>query len=182
MNPRNAISTKIRVYPRSHPRIPASTKSASMAFTYIELLITLTILAVLFVPVMQLFSHSLVASSTSQDLMTATSLARWEMERVKNLNVTKEQLSEIGDLWYPTMDKDPLEMNEMKWRIKRQIIEGTDPLEVRVHVYSAANVRETIKDEEGSAEVYIESEENRPIVTLVTLFEDMFWEEIRPIK
>jgi len=152
------------------------------AFTYIELLITLTIIGVLFVPVMQLFSHALVASSTSQDLMTATSLARWEMERIKNLNATKQRLSEIGDIWYPAMDKEPFEMNEMKWRIKRQIIEGTDPLEVRVHVYSAGDVRETIKNEEGSAKVYIDSEENRPVITLVTLFEDMFWEEVRPIK
>lgn len=172
MNPKNP----------KNPKNPMNPKNPISAFTYIELLITLTIIAILFIPVMQLFSHSVQASSTSQDLMTATSLARWEMERIKNLNVTKEQLQEIGDLWHPPMSEEPIEMNEMKWRIKRQIIEGTDPLEVRVHVYSAGSVRETIKDEEGSAKVYVEFEEDKHLVTLVTLIENMFWEEIRPIK
>jgi len=132
------------------------------AFTYIELLITLTIIAVLFVPVMQLFSYSLQASNASQDLMTATSLSRWEMERIKNLNVTKEQLRKMGDAMYPPADKEPLELNEMKWRIKRQIMQGTDPLEVRVHVYP--------------------DKQDEPVVTLVTLIENMFWEEVRPVR
>jgi prepilin-type N-terminal cleavage/methylation domain-containing protein len=151
------------------------------AFTYIELLITLTILAVLFVPVMQLFSHSLYASSTSQDLMTATSLARWEMERIKNLNVTKEQLKEMGDSLYPPLDEGPIEMNEMKWRIKREIIKDTNPLEVRVHVYAVRKKKEVGEEEEVSEELYY-IQEDKPNVTLVTLIENMFWEEIKPIK
>ena len=202
---------KIRVIPRNHPRKSASTflsvnqrgnqrRSASTAFTqplragagftYIELLITLTVMAVLFVPVMQLFSHSLMASSTSQDLMTATNLARWGMERIKNLNATKKQLSEIGDVMYPPADKEPLELNGMKWRIKRKIKKGSDPLEVRVHVYIVGDkdiVEENEEDvyaviTETSDEAYVEVEEDKPLMTLVTLIEDMFWEEVRPIK
>ncbi len=201
MNPRNTIRTKICVNLRlpsvalakegSHPRISASTKSASMAFTYIELLITLTVMAVLFIPVMQLFSHSLMASGTSQDLMTATNLARWEMERIKNLNVTEEQLSKIGDVMYPPLDKEPLELNGTKWRIKRQIRKDSDPLEVRVHVYAVGD-KDVILEEskvdvysvitETSEEAYIEVEEDKPLMALVTLIEDMFWEEVRPVK
>lgn len=156
------------------------TKSLT-GFTYIELLITLTIIAVLFVPIMQLFSYSLHASTTSQDLITATSLARWEMERIKNLNVTKERLSEIGDLMYPPIDEEPMELNEMLWRIKREIIKETDPLEVRVHVYPVREKKGVGEKGEISEELTYDVQE-KPLVTLVTLFEDMHWEEVKPIQ
>ena len=61
-------------------------------FTYIELLIALAILGVLFVPVMHLFSYSVHSSGESRDLITATNLARWQMERLKNLGLKKEEL------------------------------------------------------------------------------------------
>ena len=133
------------------------------AFTYIELLITLAIIAVLFVPTMQLFSHSLYATGASQELITATNLAKWEMERTKNLNVTEEQLKQLGDTVYPGPDEEPLEMNGLKWRVERKVIQESDPLEVRVMVYN-----------DGSPEHHI--------VTLVTLIEDTIWEEIKPVK
>lgn len=133
------------------------------SFTYIELLITLAIIAVLFVPIMQLFSHSLYSTIASQDLITATNLAKWEMERTKNLNVTKAQLKQMGDSIYPAPEEKPLEMNNVKWRIKRDIIENSDPLEVRVSVYH-------------------DGEPDKPVVTLATLIEDMTWEEIRAVK
>jgi len=85
------------------------------AFTYIELLITLAIIAVLFVPIMQLFSHSLYATGSSQELITATNLAKWGMEKTKNLNVTEEQLKQLGNTIYPESGKEPLEMNGLKW-------------------------------------------------------------------
>jgi len=132
-------------------------------FTYIELLITLAIIGVLFVPVMQLFSHSLYSTGESQDLITATNLAKWEMERVKNLALTKQQLRKAGDSIYPGAGQEPLEMNHMKWRIERKIIPEKDPLEVRVSAYH-------------------DGEPANPLVTLVTLIEDMTWEEIIPVK
>ncbi|MCD6093555.1 MAG: prepilin-type N-terminal cleavage/methylation domain-containing protein [Candidatus Omnitrophica bacterium] len=130
-------------------------------FTYIELLITLVIMAVLFVPMMQVFSHFLHSTVVSQDFITATNLARWEMERVKNLNMTKAQLREAGDSIYPS--GEPLEMNNAKWRISRKVFKETDPLEVRVSVFH-------------------DGEPDRPLVTLVTLIEDTIWEEIRPLE
>ena len=132
-------------------------------FTYIELLITLVILAVLFVPVMQLFSHSLNATGVSRDLITATNLAKWQIERIKNLNISKEQLRSMGDETYPVLEEEPLEMNGIKWRIKKEIVEKTDPLEIRIHAY-------------------YNGYEKKPVVTLVTLIEDMTWDEIRPVK
>jgi len=136
---------------------------------------------VLFVPVMQLFSFSLQASATSQDLITATSLARWEMERIKNLNVTKEKLSETGDLFYPPIDEEPMSLNNMLWRIKREVIKGTDPLEVRVHVYPLKKKGEVGEEDRVSEELAYLAEE-KPLMTLVTLFEDLYWEEIKPVQ
>ena len=131
-------------------------------FTYIELLITLAIMGILFAPVMQLFSQSLYASSITQDLITATSLARWDMERIKNLNFTKEQLMSMGDYVYPPNDEPALELNAMTWRVRREMIEDSDPLEVRVHVFR-------------------EAEPATPLVSLVTLIENTYWEKITPI-
>lgn len=142
-------------------------------FTYIELLITLAIIAVLFVPIMQLFSHSLYSSSVSQDLITATNLARWQMERIKNLGYTKEQLRRMGDIIYPPVGEGPMEMNNMQWRIKSNILKEGDPVEVRVSVYPVRT-----KVLEGSE---IEAEEEA-LITLVTLVEDMYWEEVTPIR
>lgn len=132
-------------------------------FTYIELLITLAIIAVLFIPMMQLFSHSLYATAQSQDLITAVNLAKLQMERLKNLSHTEEQLKEIGNSIYPPSDTEPLSMNNAKWRIKREIKPESDPLEVQVKVFR-------------------ESDLENPIVTLVTLIEDTTWEEIRPVN
>jgi len=131
------------------------------AFTFIELLVALAIIAVLFVPVMQLFSHSVYSASVSQDTITAANLARWQMERVKNLNLSKEQLTLMGNEIYPPLTALPIEMNNAKWRIKRAIINGTDPLEIRISV--------------------CRDDETIPIVTLVTLIEDMHWEKVEAI-
>lgn len=158
--------------------------SAIHAFTYIELLITLTIIAVLFVPIMQLFSTALSASSTSQDLITATCLARWEMERIKNLNVTKEELSAIGNTVYPPIEEKPLDLNNMLWRIKREIIKQAsenDPIEIRVHVFPV-RVKKEVGEEKKASEELAYSTEEKPIITLVTLFENMYWEVVKPIN
>ena len=126
------------------------------SFTYIELLIALAIIAVLFIPVMQLFSECLHSTGGSRDLITALHLAKWEMERTKNLNVTKSQLKEMGDSLYPAPGEEPLEINGLKWRIKREIIQASDPLEVRVYVFRDAQPQ-------------------KPLVILVTLIEDTAW-------
>jgi len=140
----------------------SSTARCKKAFTYIELLITLAIIAVLFIPIMQLFSHTLHASNTTQNLITAVNLAKWEMEKIRNLNVTKAQLKQLGDAMHPPLDQSPMEMNNEKWRIKKEIMEGTEPLEIQVKVFQSRDMA-------------------KPLVTLVTLIEDMTWEKVEPI-
>ncbi len=125
-------------------------------FTYIEVLIALAIMAVLFIPMMQLFSHGLYSATISGEMITAVNLARWEMERVRNLNATKEQLKKEGDIWTPLLDEEPLETNDAKWRILRRLKPDSDPLEVNVEVFLADDL-------------------NKPVVSLATLFEDNLW-------
>ncbi len=127
-------------------------------FTYIEILITLAILAVLFVPMMRLFSYGLYSVTISGDLITATNLARLEMEKIKNLNLTMKQLKLRGDQWIPPLEESPLEFNQSKWRVWTHIDPDTDPLIVAVHVYSSADTR-------------------KPVASVVTLIEDSIWKE-----
>ena len=162
-------------------------------FTYIELLIALAVIAALFVPVMRLFSHSLYSSSVSRDLITATNLGKWQMERLKNLNFTKEQLLQIGDGVYPPMDEEPMEMNNAKWRIRRVILKEKlpddvsykKPVEVHILVHRAKNNSSETSSVATNGEQHYwmnHDVEEKPVVTLVTLFEDAFWKEVQPLR
>ncbi len=123
---------------------------------------TLAVVAILFIPVTELFNHSIFATADSLDLMTAASLAKSEMEKTINLNYTKARLREEGDVYSPPLDEEPLTVNKGRWRMRREAVESTDPLEIRVHVYK-------------------DSDMQKPVVTLVTLVEDMMWELVKPV-
>ena len=142
------------------PMVTDSNMKQKAAFTYIEVLITLAMLGVLFVPMMQLFSHGLSSPAVSSDAITACHLARWEMERVKNLNLTTSQMKKQGDLWIPVLEELPLPMNNTKWRIRRHINLESDPLEVSVEVFRADNLQ-------------------KPLASLVTLIGDSIWTEVK---
>lgn len=130
-------------------------------FTFIEILVALSLIAVLFLPTMQLFSHAMEATTTSRDLITAVNLARWEMERVKNLGgVSLARLKTVGNSVWPP-DTDPaLQMNGQTWRIVRILRPDSDPLEVTVEVHRAG--------------------EPETVVRLVTLLADRVWESKTP--
>jgi prepilin-type N-terminal cleavage/methylation domain-containing protein len=132
-------------------------------FTFIEILMTLAVIAVLFVPVMQLFSNALVSTNLNLESITAMNLAQSEMERTINLNLTTEQLQKIGTQVFPPETEGPIEMNGQSWRIRREIVSGTAPLEVRVSVHKA-----------GDPE--------RAFVTLVTLVEDLMWDSVKTVS
>ncbi len=108
----------------------------SRAFTFIEILITLAIIAVCFLPLMLMFSTSVDNAYLTTELTTARYLAQEGMERVKNLGLTITQLSGLlaANPWYPALDEDPIDMTERKWRIKREVA-GADPLEIKISVY-----------------------------------------------
>jgi len=123
-------------------------------FTYIEVMITLAIMAVLFVPMMRLFSYGVSSSAVTGETITAVSLGRWEMERVKNLGLGTAQIAALGDVWTPPQDDPPMQMDNTKWRIFRHV-SGSDPLEVQVEVYLEGN--------------------KKPLATLTTLLTDSVW-------
>ena len=124
---------------------------------------TLTVIALLFVPIMQLFSNSLYSTTVNLEMITAMNLAQSEMERTINLNLTKEQLQAIGTLVIPPEDKKPLELNRSLWRVRREIVENSDPLEVRVSVY-------------------LDGAPDKSLVTLTTLIEDMMWDQVKTVS
>jgi prepilin-type N-terminal cleavage/methylation domain-containing protein len=149
-----------------YPNIPISLMSAltkrTNGFTFIELLITLAVIAICFLPLMRMFSVSLEQAYQTSDLTTARYLAQEGMERVKNLGFTEAQLEAIGDVWEPDLDKPALELNGRFWRTLRKIVRGSDPLEIRIQVYQI-----TSKPANQLT--------GKPIVEVVTLVEDLDW-------
>ena len=128
------------------------------AFTFIELLISLSVIAIAFVPLMQMFSTALEQVYYVSELNTSRYLAQEGMERLRNLNFTKAQIKELGEVWEPAKDLPALEFNERKWRILRRVNKNSDPLEVRLLVF-----QEPI------------SPTSKPVLELVTLIEDLEW-------
>ncbi len=151
--------------PSSFPHLPSSISPlpSEKGFTFIEILMTLTVIALLFVPIMQLFSNSLYSTNDNLEAITAMNLAQSEMERVINLNYTKDQLRKLGTEIIPPVDKPALELNKTLWRVKRETIEESDPLEVHVSVYK-----------EGQPE--------KTMVRLVTLIEDLMWDQVKEVS
>ena len=67
---------------RKDPFLPSyQLLTTNRGFTFIEILMTLAVIGVLFVPVMQLFSNSLVSTSGNLETITAMNLAQSEIER-----------------------------------------------------------------------------------------------------
>lgn len=132
------------------------------AFTFIELLITLAIIAICFVPLMRMFSVSLEQLYISRDLTTARYLIQEGMEKVKNSGSSEYQIKDLGDIWHPALDQPPLDLNGKKWRVLRKVYDQTDPLEVRIQVFE-----EHLRKGTG--------EYSKPVAEMVTLIEDLDW-------
>lgn len=137
-------------------------KKKNSGFTFIELLITLAVIAIAFLPLMRMFSVSLEQAVAVSDLTTARYLAQEGMERLKNLGFTESQIASAGNTWNPSLNKAPLEINNRGWRVLRKVIKETDPLEVRIEVY-----RVTGNESAQPA--------SKPVVQLAILIEDFDW-------
>ena len=140
-------------------RLTAYHLRLTAGFTYVEILITLSLLAILFIPMMQLFSSAMEATNTSRDLITAVSLARWEMERAKNVGVSTSRLKALGDTVWPPTEEPPLALNGRTWRVYRLLTAESDPLQVTV---------EARREQEAKA-----------VARLTTLVTDTFWGQQR---
>lgn len=141
-------------------------RTTNHGFTFIELLITLAVIAICFLPLMRMFSVSLEQVDVTNDLTTARYLAQEGMEKVKNLGFTEAQLEAIGDVWVPALDRPALEINGRYWRTLRKIVRGADPLEVRILVYQVPGRQSSLVSRQSS---------EKPTVEAVTLVEDLDW-------
>jgi len=131
-------------------------------FTFIELLITLAIIAICFLPLMRMFSGGLDQVHELSESSTARYLAQSGMEQLKNLGFTQVQLSELGDTWEPALEDPAFLINGKMWRVERKVIRGTDPLEIHIRVYQVSD-----KAQNPYA--------LKPAVDLVLLTEDLDW-------
>ncbi len=104
--------------------------SRSRGFTFIELLITLLILAIAVTPLLQLFATAVEALGYADDLSTASELAREEIEKVKNLALTEKQIKLLGNIISP-----PIRLQNQTWYTVRVVDPDLTPLEVQVYVY-----------------------------------------------
>lgn len=131
-------------------------------FTFIELLITLAVIAICFLPLMRMFTAGIEQAHEISSLSTARYLAQLGMEELKNSGFTQRQLEETGDIWEPALDNPPYSINGKNWRIQRKVSRGSDPLEVHVLVYEVT--------EKGVLAL-----NETPVVDLVLLLEDLDW-------
>ncbi|HPS20626.1 MAG TPA: prepilin-type N-terminal cleavage/methylation domain-containing protein [Candidatus Omnitrophota bacterium] len=142
-------------------------RNNSEGFTFIELLITLAVIAICFIPLMNMFSVSLEQVTVSEDIISARFLLQEGMERLKNLGFTEAQIKAAGDVWFPELEKEPYLLNGKRWRMLRQVIKNTDPLEVHIYVYEARS--------HGGGFVL----NDKPVAEAATLIEDLDWQSIQ---
>lgn len=127
---------------------------ACKGFTYIEMLVVIALMALCFVPILQMFTQSMDEVQQYSDTGTALQLGRDAMESVKNLRFTEAQIESQGMVWIPPEKDPPLVVNGKSWRIRRTPVPRTDPLEIRVQVFR-------VEDAE------------HPVLELVSLTEDL---------
>ena len=108
---------------------------SSGGFTFIEILVTLLVLAVAVTPLLQLYATAVEQLGYADDLSTASDLAREEIEKVKNLALTEKQFKQMGNVI-----SQPIRLQKRTWYTVRMVDPDMTPLEVRVYVY-----RETLK-------------------------------------
>lgn len=111
-----------------------------------EILITLFLLGVLFVPAMQLFSYAMEGTHISKDLFTAMSLARWQMERIKNFSGgSVQRLKTLGNGTWPPDGEPAFSLNGKAWRVDRSLVDADAGLvEVRVAVRRDGESKEQV--------------------------------------
>lgn len=104
--------------------------SGCRGFTFVEILIALTLLAVVVTPLLQMFAVSVEQVAYADDLRTALDLAREEVEKVKNLALTENQLKQLGNAISP-----PIRLNQRVWYAVRVVDPVASPLEIQVYVF-----------------------------------------------
>jgi len=108
-------------------------------FTFIELLLALVIMGICFVPLMQMFSVSLSEIGYIDDMRTALDLAREEVEKVKNIGLTEDQIKNMGNVSSP-----PIVLNARQWRAVRVVRREVSPLEFTVYIFKGDSLQQPV--------------------------------------
>ena len=102
----------------------------AQGFTFVEILIALTLLAVVAVPLMRVFATAVEQVAYADDLRTALDLAREEIEKVKNLALTESQIKQLGNAI-----SHPIRLNQRTWYAVRVVHPTASPVEIQVYVF-----------------------------------------------
>ena len=114
-------------------------------FTFVEILLTMVIIAVSAAPLMQLFATAVEQTGTVDEIRTALDLSREEIEKVKNLALTEEQIKSLGNVVSP-----PIFLNRTVWFAVRVVDPEASPMKITVFIFR-------------------DSLATRPVVSLVTI-------------
>lgn len=104
--------------------------SDSRGFTFIELLLTLVVIAISAIPLMQMFATAVEQAGTTDEFRTALDLAREEVEKVKNLALTEDQIKALGNVVSP-----PVVLNRTVWFAVRVVDPEAKPLKFTVFIF-----------------------------------------------
>lgn len=99
-------------------------------FTFVEVLLTLVLISIAAIPMMKLYSTAVEQTGTVDEIRTALDLAREEVEKVKNLALTEEQIKALGNVVSP-----PIFLNRAVWYAVRVVDPQATPLQVTVFVF-----------------------------------------------
>jgi len=121
-------------------------------FSFVELMITIILMAMTLAPVMALFSVALEDVSMTSEISTAIHLGQEGMEMIRNMKISV--VRDLPSDYYPDLKEEALFINHHYWRIKRIIHSDTYPLRVDIQV--------------------IQEPYDRVFLTLSTLLEDLF--------
>lgn len=110
----------------------ANIKKTCAGFTFVEIILTLLIVGICFVPLMRMFTSVMSEIAYIDDMRVALDLAREEIEKVRNIALTETQLKELGNVAAP-----PIYLNNKVWRTMRVVNQIRSPLEFSVYVYRA---------------------------------------------
>lgn len=111
-------------------KLSPNTRSQEAGFTFVEVLLTLLILAITAVPLLRLYATAVEQTGVVGELRMALDLAREEVEKVKNLALTEDQIKAIGNVVSP-----PMVLNRTLWYTVRVVDTETKPLRVSVYVF-----------------------------------------------
>lgn len=129
-------------------------KVCRTGFTFIELVISMALLAIGIFPVLELFSSALSTVVATRTNVTAVNFANEALEMVKNMNLSVDQWIEMKQYDYPLPGEEDVIINGQSWNFSVVVTEPARPLPLEIRVF--------------------QSDSSEPVLKLHTLLEDLY--------